>query len=198
MITAADPLPFYPPGAIVPDGTQTAELRLEPLTTAHVAADYAAVIASRTMLRVWSGSDWPSDTFALADNLADLARHEREHEAREAFTYTVLTPDGATCLGCLYLVPNTVSILSPREGDALVRFWVSTPWAGRLDQSLLTTLRGWLPEAFAFQRLLFHANSRDSDQLRLLRQAGLLERAAGPIPGRGGLYVFFEDSRRTG
>lgn len=199
MTTPAGPSLFYPPEAAVPDGTQTADLRLEPLTTAHVALDYAALMPSRTMLRTWSGSGWPADDFTPADNLADLARHQREHDARESFTYTVLSPDGATCLGCLYLVPNTVSILSPRKGDALARFWVTTKQSRRgLDGRLLATLRGWLPKAFAFERILYHANSRDSDQLRLLRRAGLHERAAGPIPGRGGLYVFFEDSGRTG
>ncbi len=177
----------------------TEQLRLEPLTTRHVALDYAAVIRSRTMLRTWSGSGWPADDFSLDDNLTDLARHEKEHLDREAFTYTVLSPDGKSCLGCVYLVPNTVSLLTPREADTLARFWLATPLADSgLDGLLLDTLRRWLPDEFAFGRVLFHVNSRDADQLRLLRAAGLVERAAAPIPGRGGLFVFFEDPGLTG
>ncbi len=190
----ADRSRFYPLDAAVPHGVLTEQLRLEPLTTRHGALDYAAVILSRTMLRTWSGSDWPADDFTLDDNLSDLARHEREHQERLAFTYTVLSPDGKSCLGCVYLVPNTVALLEPRAMDALARFWLAAPLAGSgLDGLLLSTLRRWLRDEFAFGRVLYHANSRDTGQLHLLRGAGLTERAAASIPGRGGLFVFFED-----
>lgn len=189
---------FYPADADVPVGILTDKFRLEPLTAAHVALDYAAVILSRTMLRTWSGSQWPADDFTLADNMTDLVRHEQEHINREAFTYTVLSPDAEACLGCVYLVPNTVAPLLPQNGDALARFWLASPLAGSgLDKVLLDTLRSWLREEFAFRRVFFHANSRDTDQLGLLRTAGLTERAAASIPGRGGLFVFFEDLRQS-
>ena len=57
------------------------------------------------MLRRWSQSGWPADGFTLADNLEDLEMHYREHVERAACTYTVLTPDGAECLGAVYVKP---------------------------------------------------------------------------------------------
>ena len=71
---------FYPPERNLPDSLKTAEFHLLPLTPAHVEIDYEAVIASREMLNLWSGSDWPTPDFTLAANLADLEWHDREYQ----------------------------------------------------------------------------------------------------------------------
>jgi len=55
---------------------------------------YEAVMSSAEMLHRWSQSNWPIDDFTLAQNLADLQRHEREHIERMAFSSTVLNPQG--------------------------------------------------------------------------------------------------------
>ena len=74
---------FYPAGVPVPQGKRTSCLRLRPLRVTDVELDYKAVMSSAEMLHRWSQSDWPTDDFTLAQNLADLQRHEREHiEAR--------------------------------------------------------------------------------------------------------------------
>src|SRR5436309_16092952 len=98
-------MPFYPSDAPVPAGRRTGRLVLRPLCAADAAVDYDAVISSAAELRRWSGSSWPADDFTLAENRDDLERHEREHEERAAFTFTVLSPDLTRCLGCVYLTP---------------------------------------------------------------------------------------------
>ena len=60
------------------------------LTAAHAERDHAALMASVAYLRRWSDSDWPADDFSVAENREELGWHDEEHEARIAFTYSVL------------------------------------------------------------------------------------------------------------
>jgi len=96
---------FYPEDEPVPVGLISQNMVLEPLSTRHLELDYGAVMESKELLRRWSLSDWPSDSFTIEENAADLARHESEHFDRVAFTYTVLNPAATECLGCLYIKP---------------------------------------------------------------------------------------------
>ena len=96
---------FYVEPLPLPEGLVTAEFVLEPLTTGHVHVDLAALMDSREMLRLWSGTSWPSDGFTVEENWEDLDRHDREHAERMAFTFTVLDPTRTVCLGCVYIQP---------------------------------------------------------------------------------------------
>ena len=96
---------FYPPDAPVPAGLRTEEFVLRPLGEDVAEIDLAAVLASRDLLRVRFGGEWPREGFTLEENREDLRGHAEEFANREAFTYTVLAADEAECLGCLYLYP---------------------------------------------------------------------------------------------
>ncbi|GAB4215614.1 MAG: hypothetical protein OHK0022_55750 [Roseiflexaceae bacterium] len=78
---------WYPPDARVPAELRTTRLWLRPLGVADTERDYDALMSSAAHLRLWSQSSWPADDFTLAQNRADLERHEGEHQAREAFTF---------------------------------------------------------------------------------------------------------------
>src|SRR5262245_59609035 len=98
-------MPFYAEGAPVPVALRTSEVLLRPLRSADVELDYDAVMASKVSLHLRSGGGWPREGFTLAENLADLERHEADFQARRGFTYTVLNLDQAQCLGCVYIYP---------------------------------------------------------------------------------------------
>ncbi len=171
----------FRPGA-APADLRTERFLLRPLLAADVAADYDAVMSSRAELRRWSQSTWPAEDFTLAENLADLERHEREHRAGEAFTYTVFAPDGSRCLGCVYVAP-----LQPEEEVALgpapagelrarVTFWVrAAEVAHDLDHSLFEALRAWFAAAWECDRIVFTAAKDDARPQRLFRDAGLVD-----------------------
>ena len=194
---------FLPAAIVVPHRLDRPQFRLEPLTVAHNALDYAALMESRAMLRLWSGSTWPTDDFTLADNQTDLAWHAREHRERIAFTYTVLDPAGERCLGCVY-VKSLPALLAteaagrewPREiGDfeAAIRFWVTAPrLADRLDARLLAALQGWFADAWPFRRVFCHTRTVNQQQLSLFRAAGMTHACTLPLPGRGGAHQFWE------
>lgn len=183
---------FYPSAAAIPATLTTPEFVLRPLTADHAALDFAAVMASRDTLRMWSSSEWPADDFTIDDNRADLDGHQAEHETVEAFTYTVLSPDESRCLGCVYIKPNTIDLLMPEDFDALVRFWVVPEAASDgFDTLLLADLRDWLRTESSFGRVYYHTNLDDAHQQTLFEEAGLVRVADVEIPGRNGRYVVF-------
>ena len=168
---------LHPADAPLPVTTRTDRLLLRPLRTTDVELDYAAVMASAAQLRLWSDSEWPADDFTPAGNLADLRRHQDEHERGEAYTFTVLTPDATRCLGCVYLTPLSAraqAVCAGASAPVTVRFWVRTDeLGGDLERHLLDTLRGWLASEWAFDCVAYSINPLDKRQAAVLAAAGL-------------------------
>lgn len=183
----------------VPGLLETEEFALVPLTTAHATIDYEAVMGSRSMLRLWSGGPWPRDDFTLAENLVDLQYHQREHQERVAFTYTVLTPRQDICLGCLYMRPlaeladtNPGSLDDCQPGTIMARFWMRTSLVAQgLDRRLLTALRTWFASAWSLPQIYFHTREVHQQQVMLLEEAALPYRFSLEYPRRGGQHRFY-------
>jgi RimJ/RimL family protein N-acetyltransferase len=189
---------FYPDNARVPATLVTPEFILEPLNASHVELDFDALMSSRPRLNLWSGNLWPRDDFTLAENLDDLEGHDAEQRAREAFTYTVLAPDGQQCLGCVYInsmaefldslgVPATAQPTIV-DDDALVTCWARASVVPQgLETRLVAALLDWLAHAWGFQRVTFATTERFVEQQRGFEAAGLREvwsYAATPNPLR--------------
>jgi len=173
---------FYPHDRPAPVEKRTRRLLLRPLTVAHVEMDYDAVMASRAQLNVWSQTTWPTPDFTLAENRADLARHQREHEEGVAFTYTVLEPGARRCLGCVYItpIPESAHQFDARAGyGAKVTFWMrSDELSHTLERHLLDTLRAWLAADWPFDQVVYTISQQNRRQAQLLRDAGLVGRGA--------------------
>ena len=185
---------FYPLHVLVPQERRTSRLWLRPLRAIDVALDYEAVMSSAEMLRRWSQSEWPADNFTLAENLADLQRHEREHIAREAFTFTVLSRQGTRCLGCVYIVPirpEQVPLCQDAAYAADVWFWVrESELVNDLNQHLLATLRDWFEAEWAFGCILFTISPQETRQAALFAAVGLKRRLACTLPDGRPCWVF--------
>lgn len=193
-------MPFFPADHTPPEGLQTAAFVLEPLTPDHVELDYEAVMSSRKMLRMWSGSSWPPDDFRLADNMVDMKWHHREHVQHIAFTYTVLAADRARCLGCVYVRPlseliaaNPQKLVGIAEDEALVRLWVRAGlWEeGTFEITLVRTLKDWLATAWPFSKAYFHTRIVNPRQAHQFDQAGLQMKMTLELPQRGRTHYFF-------
>jgi len=190
---------FYPPELDVPDILETSEFVLLPLSPGHVQIDYEAVMSSRDMLRMWSGSKWPREGFTLAENLADLQWHDQEHRDREAFTYTVLDPGQETCLGCVYIRPLTdLANANPSKLDdigedvAIVRFWVHASLLdSELNMRLLNALNSWFVRSWPFSRLYLHTRSANHQQVALFESAKLKKELTLQYLERGGMHYFY-------
>jgi hypothetical protein len=197
--------PFGDTTTPVPIGLRTDEFVLRPITADDAALDHDALMETREDLRVWEQSSWPADDFSVDANREDLAGMETRHREHRAFSYTVLDPGAATCLGCVYVFPPTATFLTrsavtPLDAafgawadiDAVVYFWVrrSRAEAG-LDGRLLGALRDWLAGEWGFARTVFVTNERFTQQVELLRDAGLRARYEVREPEKSGTYVAF-------
>jgi len=188
---------FFPASAQLPEERVTERLLLRPLRATDVERDYEAVMSSAETLRMWSQSEWPADEFTLQENLADLERHEQEHQQRVAFTFTVLDPAGSRCLGCVYIVPlwpQVSHLCQDTSHPAMVSFWVrQSELAGALDRHLLQTLRHWLNEAWAFDCLVYTISRPNERQAKLFRDGGLVLRHTFSSPSRRGRWLAFTE-----
>jgi hypothetical protein len=192
----------FPPSGSAPSETRTERLVLRPLRASDAERDYDAVMSSAAELRRCRGSEWPSDDFTLAENRADLERHEREHERGEAFTYTVLAPDEARCLGCVYIVPvwaEAMLLCGVAGCAACVGFWVrASERANDLDRHLLVALQQWLKTEWPFDCVLFTNYAADTRQASLLAEMGLTRLPLAWPDGRTGWAFRMERPRAAG
>jgi len=192
---------FYPIGTPVPASTSTDRLLLRPLTVGHVDLDYDAVMASREQLNRWSQTTWPTPNFTLAENWADLDRHQREHDEGVAFTYTVLDPTESRCLGCVYItpIPESATYLYPNDSySARVTFWIrSDELASGLESHLLATLRGWFAAEWPFDRVIHILSQQNPRQAGLLEEEGLVRRAAIALADGRPCWVYDEPERAS-
>ena len=192
----------FPASGSAPRETRTERLVLRPLRASDAERDYDAVMSSAAELRRCRGSEWPADEFTLAENRADLERHEREHERGEAFTYTVLAPDEVRCLGCVYIVPvwpEAVPLCGAAACAACVGFWVRvSEQASDLDRHLLAALREWLGTKWPFDCILFTNYAGDTRQVALLAAAGLSRLPLAWPDGRTGWAFHMERPKAAG
>lgn len=83
---------FVPKDFAIPAGLETEQFRLRMLCVEDVNKDYEAVMETQGRF-LSMGYDWPRVGFTIEENLADLEQHQQEFLSREAFAYTVVSPD---------------------------------------------------------------------------------------------------------
>lgn len=143
---------FVPGDFRVPERLETGQFTLRPLRISDVVKDYDAVMSSVAHLQgvFGPGNDWPRADLSLEQDLIDLGWHHAEFQMRRSFAYTVMSPDEALCLGCVYLYPTAIP-----QFDAEVFAWVRASHAAALDAALLAAVRGWLARDWPFRRVAF-------------------------------------------
>jgi predicted component of type VI protein secretion system len=135
---------FSPPA---PPTSDRFQMRI--LTIHDVVKDFDAVMSSREDLwqrfgQLWG---WPGADLTLEQNLIDLGWHQKESQTHRSFAYTVLSPDEARVLGCVYIEPPY------QPGfDATVLYWVrSSELASGLEQELGSAVRDWVAAQWPFK-----------------------------------------------
>jgi len=131
---------------------------LRPIREADVDIDYPAVMGSRERLWAKYGEalGWPPATLSYEADRQDLARHEAEIAAGEAFTYAVLDERESELLGCVYIYP--AQDWSPPGRDAVVSWWVVDQATGtELEQALDDFVPRWLTDTWRFKSVHYLA-----------------------------------------
>lgn len=197
-------MPFETMELDVPDGLTTGDFVLRPIVAADAELDHAAVMETKVLLRPWEQTGWPEDGFTVAANREDLAMLERRHAAGEAFTYTVVDPAGAECLGCVYVLPCdgrtfTEARITPvgdhRWGDyaAAVYFWIrASRLATATDRALLGALRAWLAQDWSLGGHLFVTSELFTQQVEMIGHTDLELRFHIEEPDKPGRYLAYE------
>ena len=139
---------FIPDYFILPASYTTEHVHLKPLTIEYAQQDYDAVMDSQEELRELFGGTWPEDGFTLEQNQEDIREHEQLHEARQSFTYTILSTDKHRVLGCVY-----INAIDSSGFDAQVHMWART---GESITPLKAVVQDWLDQEWPFERVLYH------------------------------------------
>jgi hypothetical protein len=160
--------PFVPKDFEVPAGFETADFRVRMLAISDVVKDYDAVMTSVERLqKVFSPNGrWPKG-LSFEQDLIDLGWHHKEFQQRRSFAYTVMSPDEAVCLGCLYIEPTRL-----RGYEAEVHCWARTNHAQALDVPLYDGLRDWIASRWPFKSVAYPGRSLSWDEVAALRQDG--------------------------
>jgi hypothetical protein len=186
----------------VPERHAGGGLVLARLTEAHAARDHAALMASVAYLRRWSDSDWPAEDFSVAEDREELGWHDEEHEARVAFTYSVLDAAERRVLGCLYLRPLRDMLLTrgveppagpdwPGSDTPCARGWVRRDEAERTERLFLAVTLDWLTgPGWALPELWWTAASDDAPQLAALDELGWTRELREPMADARRDWVF--------
>jgi hypothetical protein len=127
---------------------------LRPIRADDVAIDHPAVMGSRESLweRYGEAWGWPPATMTYEQDRDDLARHEEEIAAREAFNFAVLDAGETELLGCVYVDPPYAD--PPPGTEAVVSWWLVDAMAGSdLERALAETLPGWLRDVWGFRSI---------------------------------------------
>ena len=110
------------------------------------------------MLRELSGGRWPSPDLTLEEDLSDLEMHQSEHLEREAFTYTVVSLDEDSVLGCIYIMPP----FPGEEVDAAVQFWLrQNLWERGMESDFYPVLREWIESDWPFDTVVYPGRETD-------------------------------------
>jgi hypothetical protein len=141
---------FVPEDFVIPSVLETEYFRLRMLSVDDVKKDYEAVMETQERFLAL-GYEWPREGFTLEENLADLEQHQREFLGREAFAYTVVSPDESRVLGCVYINPGK------QEGeDARIWMWVrESEYEKGLDPILFKEVKKWIDQAWPFRKVSY-------------------------------------------
>lgn len=144
-------VPLVPSGFEVPTTFGSARFKVEPLSYANMYPDYASVDKGADNLGKYLRQN-PANyrDYRLAEEVVEVGWHMGEWRRRHSFAYATMSPDGADCLGGLYVNPT-----KKRNYDALVLMW-STPDAPEgLDAEVYEALRIWMKEWTCFTKVGF-------------------------------------------
>ncbi len=177
---------FYPESETVPERLESDMFILRPLLATDVELDYQAVIASRAKLLKRTAGRWPRHGFTLKENLRDLRYHERQHNERKEFTFTIMNTPESECLGCIYIYPlikslktylsmNEIVNLNIMDYEAWLTFWVTPNAADQhLDIRLIADLQNWFSNEWMFSKVVLSFGPHTSThEFQMVKEAGL-------------------------
>lgn len=163
---------FVPPVSIT-----TSQMELVPLTPELNVLDFQAAQSSIEHLRTtlqWG--NWPSPDSTEEANEADLVNHWKEFEQKEAYAYSVLAPDGAPCLGCVYLKPDQ----NDPRGMRMAYWIVESQLEHDLDVHLVDTVLDMIADTWPVDVVTIGHPAENPRGIEILERRGLARTSDDP------------------
>tara|TARA_R110002096_G_scaffold42893_5_gene115354 strand:- start:35 stop:685 length:651 start_codon:yes stop_codon:yes gene_type:complete len=153
-----------------PTKISSERILLEPLKPIHTELDFKAVASSKEHLRkTLQWGSWPPTDMSEADNRVALENHWEEFKNHEAYAYTVLAPNGKTCLGCVYLYP----VPSNKRALSLI-FWVTEDQLKQsLDKHLIEIVIDHVKQIWPVDFVEFPIPIQNERGIQILNEIGL-------------------------
>jgi hypothetical protein len=185
----------------VPSGLKHPTFSAVPLTVANAALDYVAYMASPDVIRTHSAGRWLVEGLTVAQDRELIAAHQADHEARRAFAFILLNPEGDQGVGCLYLNPLHAYLArlgadrATRDrfpaASALVTFWIrQDQQQTELPRAVVAAVNAWIVAAWPLDAHLFRILPDEHSSRAALAQAGL-RRVALVLPGETFPYLWY-------
>jgi hypothetical protein len=146
---------FYPEDKEVPKELVFDDIRIRQLRATDNELDYKAVIES----------GFRPEGFPKEENLQQIAKHEKSHNEKLEFAFTIVDIDETYCYGCIFVKPivpflkfaffndRLVNNLELEEVDQAVSFWITPKGhAINLYERLLVELSNWFKEEWPYER----------------------------------------------
>lgn len=192
---------MLPASSPIPSELRHARFVAVPLTEDVAGLDYRAYMSSPDVIRLHSDGRWPVEGFSFETNLEQVQQHWSDHEARRAFTFTLLTPSREEGLGCLYLNPlreflaragaSSEMLHDVPVASAMVTFWLRQDQQAGLAEVVVDAVDEWLRRDWPLDWHLFRVLPTERSSCAAL-ESSALDEVSLVLPGEARSYRWFQ------
>lgn len=149
---------FFPEDKDVPNELIFDNIKIRQLRSTDNDLDYIAVIES----------GFRPEGFPKEENLEQISRHEKHHNEKKEFAYTILDKDETVCYGCIFINPvagflkyaffndNLIQHLGLGETDPGINFWITPKaWEMGFFEKILEKLVEWFKSEWPYETLSY-------------------------------------------
>ncbi len=157
---------FFPDNKEVPKELIFDNIKIRQLRSTDNELDYKAVIES----------GFRPEGFPKEENLEQISRHEKDHDNKIEFAFTILDKKETVCFGCLFVKPISPFLqfaffnerlcdeLELKEDDPGISFWITqSGWKQDLFAITLENLVDWFKKDWPYENL-FYLGMRPSQE----------------------------------
>jgi hypothetical protein len=167
---------FFPRDRSVPEELIFNGIKIRQLRASDNELDYEAVIES----------GFRPKGFPREENLEQISRHEKDHDNKIDFAFTILDVEETKCYGCIFIKPLVPFLRFAFFNDRIfehldiaknvpgVSFWITpTGWKMRLYESLLEELPRWFREDWPFEDWYLLGMNPTEDEIKAITKLDL-------------------------
>ena len=149
---------FFPDNKEVPRQLIFDNIKIRQLRSTDNELDYQAVIES----------GFRPEGFPKEVNLEQISKHEKDHNDKIEFAFTIMDRNETVCFGCLFVKPISPFLkfaffndkicdhLELKENDPGINFWITQSGLKQnLFSKILENLIGWFKNEWPYENLFY-------------------------------------------